>query len=70
MGQITSQTFSPLLKKQIAIASVESEYSAPGTELQVEILVDRTRTRALGRVASLPFYDPPHKRSHGRKIQL
>ena len=63
VGQVTSQTFSPLLKKQIALASVEPALSAPGSELELELTIDYRRVRANARVASLPFYDPPHKRA-------
>ncbi len=33
VGKATTTTFSPLLKKLIALASVETAYSAPGTEI-------------------------------------
>ncbi len=62
IGQMTSQTFSPLLKKQIGLASIETGHSGVGAAVEVEMRVDMARVRARGSVVQLPFYDPPHKR--------
>jgi aminomethyltransferase len=62
VGQVTSQAFSPLLKKQVGLASVDGRFAEPGTTLELEMVVDYKRVRANARVAKLPFYDPPHKR--------
>jgi aminomethyltransferase len=63
VGQVTSQAFSPLLKKQVALASVDGPYAEPGTPLELEMVVDYKRVRADARVAKLPFFDPPRKRA-------
>jgi aminomethyltransferase len=52
VGEVTSGTKSPTLKKSIALAYVESQESTPGGMLEVEI---RGR-RAKARVEQLPFY--------------
>jgi aminomethyltransferase len=63
VGQVTSRTFSPVSKRYIALATVESEFSQLDTELQVEITVEFTRHFCRARVVDTPFYNPPHKRS-------
>ena len=63
VGQATSHTFSPILKKYIAIASVESQHAAPGSQLQMEFTVEHSRQRADATIVKLPFFDPPRKRA-------
>jgi aminomethyltransferase len=62
-GQATSMLFSPILKKYIALASVESARARPGTPLELEITVEYVRKRAPARVVKLPFFDPPRKKA-------
>ncbi|MDX1613546.1 MAG: aminomethyltransferase family protein [Candidatus Promineifilaceae bacterium] len=63
VGQATSRTFSPILKKYIALATVKSFYAEPGQRLSVELTVEFSRHRAPATVVRLPFFDPPRKRS-------
>ncbi len=63
VGQATSITFSPILKKYIALATVETGDIMPGSKLSMEITVEFAREQAEATVVKLPFYDPPHKRS-------
>lgn len=63
IGQVTSRTFSPILKKYIALATVESGYDKPGTRLQIEVTVEYTRRKALATVTKTPFFNPPRKRA-------
>jgi aminomethyltransferase len=63
VGKATSQTWSPTLKKLIALGTVASNVSAPGTKLHMEFTVDHQRRRVLVTVAPLPFFDPPRKRA-------
>jgi len=63
IGRATSGTWSPVLKKLIALASVEAAYEPAGTPIQMEWTVEGVRDRIRGTVAPMPFYDPPHKRS-------
>jgi aminomethyltransferase len=63
VGQATSHTFSPILKKYIAIASVESRHAAPGSQVQMEFTVEHCRQRAGAVIVKLPFFDPPRKRA-------
>ena len=63
VGRATSICWSPLLKRQLALATVQRGYEAPGTPLDIEVTVEYTRRRARSRVAAMPFFDPPRKRA-------
>ncbi|MGW8251124.1 MAG: aminomethyltransferase family protein [Anaerolineales bacterium] len=63
VGQMTSHTFSPLMKKYIGIVTVENEYAGEGSAVSVEVTVEYTRHRADGRLVKTPFYNPPRKRA-------
>ncbi|MDX1437669.1 MAG: glycine cleavage T C-terminal barrel domain-containing protein, partial [Anaerolineales bacterium] len=62
VGQATSTTFSPILKKYLAIGTVEADYATPGTDLELEITVVYSRQKASARVVRLPFYEPAWKK--------
>ena len=62
VGRATSVCWSPLLKRQIALATVERGYEKPGTPVEIEVTVEYERRRARSQVAALPFFDPPRKR--------
>jgi len=62
-GRATSTTWSPTMKKAIALASVDKEHAAAGTRLDVEWTVEARRGRAPATVVELPFFDPPRKRA-------
>ncbi|HET7293073.1 MAG TPA: aminomethyltransferase family protein [Vicinamibacteria bacterium] len=61
VGRTTSTTWSPTLKKLIALATVQSDCAAPGSEMQVELTVNHERKQARARAAKLPFFNPPRK---------
>ena len=63
VGRATSVAWSPLLKRQLALATVDRGCEKPGTLLDLEVTVEYTRRRARSRVAALPFFDPPRKRA-------
>jgi aminomethyltransferase len=63
VGRATSSTWSPTLKKMIALASLSSNAAAPGTRLEMEFTVDHRRRQVGVTVAKLPFFDPPRKRA-------
>jgi aminomethyltransferase len=62
-GYATSGVWSPLLKKYIALAHLQSRWAAPGTALEMEVTVEHRRKRAAARVAKKPFFDPERKRA-------
>ena len=61
IGRATTTAFSPLLKKLIAMASVNTEYSKPGTKLQMELTVEAQRMKTTATVVPLPFFNPKRK---------
>jgi len=63
MGQATSSTWSPTLKKMIALATLSSKVAEPGTDLDMEFTIDHQRKRVGVVVRRLPFFDPPRKRA-------
>ncbi|NCF70018.1 MAG: aminomethyl transferase family protein [Chloroflexi bacterium] len=62
IGQITSSTFSPLLKKYIGLGTVLSEHAAIGTRVEIEITVEYGRERGQATIAKTPFFNPQRKR--------
>ena len=57
IGKVTSAVYSPRLKKNIALAMVNIEYSEIGTELDIKIGDKNFKTT----VVEKPFYDPKKK---------
>jgi aminomethyltransferase len=63
IGQATSHTFSPILKKYIALASVLKTEAQPGNAVKIEITVEYARQTANAVVTAPQFYNPPRKRA-------
>jgi len=63
IGQATSGAFSPMLKRNLMLATVESAYRKIGTEVQVEVTVEYDRLQVPAIVTRKPFFDPPRKRA-------
>ncbi len=61
VGKATSTTWSPTLKKLIALATVSREHTAPGTALEFELTVEAVRHRVPATVVETPFFNPPRK---------
>jgi len=61
IGKATSTTWSPLLKKMIALATVKSDFVSLGTQIEIEITVEAVRHRVGAKVTKTPFYRPKHK---------
>ncbi|HLF01278.1 MAG TPA: aminomethyltransferase family protein [Anaerolineales bacterium] len=62
IGYATSGVWSPLLKKYIVLAHVESAQAKPGNQVFMEVTVDHRRRLARAFVTTLPFFDPERKR--------
>jgi aminomethyltransferase len=60
-GKATSTTWSPTLKKMIALACVERAHAALGETLSIEMTVEAVRHTVSARVVPLPFFNPPRK---------
>jgi aminomethyltransferase len=63
VGRVTSRTWSPMLKRVIALASVTREHAEEGTRLHVEWDVDGHRHRVDAVVTPLPFLDLGRRRA-------
>jgi aminomethyltransferase len=63
IGQITSSTFSPLLKKYIGLGTVLREHAAVGTQVEIEITVEYSRERGRATIVQTPFFNPARKTS-------
>jgi aminomethyltransferase len=63
VGYATSGGWSPLLKRYMALAHLESPSATPGTQLRMEITVEHRRKQATAHVTPLPFFNPERKRT-------
>jgi aminomethyltransferase len=61
IGKATSTTWSPTLKKMIALACVDRQHSALGTTLHIEMTVEAERKTVAAKVVPTPFFNPPRK---------
>jgi aminomethyltransferase len=61
IGKATSTTWSPVLKKMIALASLESNAAQLGSLVEMEITIEAVRHTVRAKVVEMPFYNPPHK---------
>ena len=61
VGKATSTTWSPLLKRMIALATIDRPHYTEGTELQFEMTVEAVRHRVRARVVRTPFFNPARK---------
>jgi len=61
VGQVTSSTWSPTLKRYLGLGQVFAEHAAIGTKLQVEYTVEFERRKLTATVVKRPFFDPPRK---------
>jgi aminomethyltransferase len=63
VGRATSGTWSPILKKNLALATVEATVSKPGTVVHIEQTVEWARVTVPAIVSKTPFFDPERKRA-------
>ena len=61
VGRATTTTWSPVLKKMIALATVDRPHYAEGTRLQIEVTVEAVRHNVGATVVKTPFFNPPRK---------
>ena len=61
IGKATSTTWSPILKKMIALASVETAHSQIGTKLQLEITIEAMHQKVTAKIVKIPFFNPERK---------
>lgn len=63
IGQATSGAWSPLLKKNLALATVKTEHSRIGKQVLFEVTVEYRRRTVKATVVDKPFFDPERKRA-------
>jgi aminomethyltransferase len=61
VGRATTTTWSPVLKKLIALATVVAPHYAEGTALDIEMTIEAVRHRVPATVVKTPFFNPPRK---------
>jgi aminomethyltransferase len=61
IGKATSTTWSPVLKRMIALAALDRPHFTEGTVVQFEVTVEAVRHRVSAKVAKTPFFSPPRK---------
>jgi glycine cleavage system T protein (aminomethyltransferase) len=64
VGYATSGTWSPILKKNIALATVQKKYDKIGSELQIEMTVEHKRHTVSALVCKPQFFNPERKTSN------
>jgi aminomethyltransferase len=61
IGRATSTTWSPVLKKMIALATIDRPHYAAGTKVDVEVTVEAVRHHVGATVVQTPFFNPKRK---------
>jgi aminomethyltransferase len=61
VGKATSTTWSPVLKKMIALGTVERGSAQAGSRLEMEVTVEAVRHRVGATVVQTPFFNPVRK---------
>jgi aminomethyltransferase len=61
VGRATTTTWSPILKKLIALATVAAPHVAEGSPLEFEVTVEAVRHRVPAMVVKTPFFNPSRK---------
>ena len=61
IGRATTTTWSPTLKRLIALACIDAPHHVEGRRLKFEISVEGTRHFVGATVVQTPFFNPPHK---------
>ena len=61
VGKATSTTWSPVLKRMIALATIDRPHYAEGTVLHLEVTVEAVRHQVTAKVVATPFFNPGRK---------
>lgn len=62
IGQVTSITFSPILKKYIALGTIQPPFARPGNIVEIQITVEYARELVPATIVQVPFFNPARKR--------
>jgi aminomethyltransferase len=63
IGQATSGAWSPVLKLNLALASIRTPWASPGTRVQIEVTAMYERRQVTALVRKTPFFDPERKKA-------
>ena len=63
IGQATSITFSPILKKYIALGVILREHASIGGKISIEITVEYSRKNVAAKIVSPRFFNPTRKKA-------
>jgi aminomethyltransferase len=68
IGQVTSHTFSPILKKYIGLGTLQKPYAVPGShakadQVGMEFTIEYVRRQAQAHIVKTPFFNPARKRA-------
>ncbi len=61
VGKATTTTWSPVLKKMIALASIDTDHSKLGARVQMEITIEAVRQKVTAKIVPMPFFNPKRK---------
>jgi aminomethyltransferase len=61
VGRATTTTWSPTLKRMIALATIDAPHCAERTRLEIEMTVEAVRYHVGATVVKTPFFNPPRK---------
>ena len=61
VGKATTTTWSPVLKRMLALATIDRPHFQDGTKLQIELTVEAVRYRVAATVVPTPFFNPSRK---------
>jgi aminomethyltransferase len=61
VGKATSTTWSPVLKKMIALATIDRPHYSDASRLDIEVTVEAVRYQVPATVVCTPFFNPARK---------
>jgi aminomethyltransferase len=61
VGRATTTTWSPVLKKMIALATIDRPHFDAGTVMEMEVTVEAVRHQVKAKVVKTPFFEPQRK---------
>jgi aminomethyltransferase len=61
VGKATTTTWSPVLKKMIALGTIETAHAKLGAKVQMEITIEAVRQKVKARIVPMPFFNPKRK---------
>lgn len=61
IGRVTTTAWSPLLKRLIALATIDAPHFDQGTRAEIEVTIEAVRHRVGATVVATPFFNPPRK---------